>query len=206
MNPSSRLRLALALVAILAACGLPRTSHERQIERLRADIGSTPLDENAAERLSAEKAALDQLTVEITRRARNRENARLDWQAGECQRLRHLFDEVGAWEEAERHLTLALARDPQLTKARVSLGQLYLAGGFAHAPRAEQEFVRALEAAGGKPLPEARRGLFLAYYYQGRWAEAIAEADRYLAVSEQDVDVRKMRAMAEANLARKNRE
>jgi hypothetical protein len=192
---------AAALVLCLAsACRGPVA--DEKIEALRSAVGSQPLDENAAERLAQEKTAIDDLAAELGRRAERRKSARLDWQVGELERLRHLFDEPEAWELSERHLSLALARDPAFAPAHVSLGQLYLTGGFEFAPRAEREFVRALEAGAGRPMPEARKGLFLAYYYQARWADALAEADRYLAIRGDDTDVRKMRAMSETNLKR----
>lgn len=190
------------MMAALVVAGCGYGAEQQQLASLRAAVGSRPIAEGTAG-LGDEKAALEKLTTEISRKADRKSSARLDWMAGECQRLRQLFDEPGAWEEAERRLQLAIARDPNMAEAHVSLGQLYLVGGFELAPRAEAEFVRALEGAGDTPLPEAHRGLFLAYYYQGRWADALRASDRYLAAVKTDEDHRKMRAMAEANLARK---
>lgn len=187
-------------VLSLAACSQTPARNER-LEQLRSVIGADPLSEAAAARLAKEKAELDALASQLRARADKKENAHLDWQVGECQRLRHLFDAPGAWEEAERHLQLALARKPDMAATHLSLGQLYLTGGTDDAPRAERHLVRALENSHGDPLPQAHRGLFLAYYFQGEWKKAVDEADRFLAMAGDDADVRKMRAMAETNLA-----
>jgi len=191
---------AIALGLSVAACGRESADQQRRLDELRTAIGTQPLDETSAERLAPLEAQLDQLTTDLQKRAERKKNARLDWQLGECHRLRHLFDDLGAWEEAERRFSLALARDPRFALAHVSMGQLYLAGGFDFAPRAEKHFVQALENAGGAPMAEAHKGLFLAYYYQARWNDALQEADIYLKVVGQDEDVSKMRSMAATNL------
>ena len=194
---------ALAVLVSLAGCGRRAAEEQRGLEALRSAIGSTPLSEDSAKRLAPQKAELERLTTELEDRADRKETAKLDWQLGECQRLRHLFDEPGAWEQSERYFSLALARDPKFSAAHLGLGQLYLTGGFEWAPRAEREIVQAMEESAGHPSPEAARALFLATYYQGRWTEAVHEADRYLALVGKDDDVSKMRLMADANSKRK---
>ncbi len=197
----------LFLVALsLAVAGCSREAAEQQarLDALRAAIGSQPLDEARAQKLLPLEEDLDRLTDDLQKRAARKESAQVDWQLGECHRLRHLFDDPGAWEEAERRFSLALARDPKFALAHLSMGQLYLTGGFDYAPRAEKHFVQALENAGGAPMPEAHKGLFLAYYYQARWDEAIKESDIYLKIVGHDEDVDKMRSMAATNLGKKS--
>ena len=185
----------------MSACGgLSDDEAARRLTSLSRTIGSDALNETDAARLSEARAELEALTKELGSRRMRHDTARRDWLLGECHRLRHLFDEPGAWEESERLLTLAVTRDPKFTPAHVSLGQLYLTGGFDWAPRAERAFVHALEESGGTPLPAAQKGLFFAYYYQGRWADAVRQADRYLALEGADVDVAKMREMAHTNM------
>jgi tetratricopeptide (TPR) repeat protein len=196
---------ALAGILALSTAGCHRMSAEQQkrFDALRAAVGSQPLDDAAAGKLAAQKDDLDNLTSELQKLADKKESARIDWQIGDCHRMRHLFDEPGAWEESERRLSLALARNPAFAPAHQSLGQLYITGGFDYAPRAERQFVQALENAAGAAMPEAHKGLFLAYYYQGRWSESLTEADIYLKLVGNDADVQKMRLMAETNLRKK---
>lgn len=196
--------LAIFMVAgLTAGCGRRAAEEQRRLDALVAAIGSAPLSDEAARRLAPQKAELEALTAELETRADRKETARLDGQLGECERLRHLFDEPGAWEQSERYLSLALARDPKLSSAHLSLGQLYLTGGFEWAPRAEHEIIQAMEQSAGHPSPAAAKALFLAYYYQGRWKDAVQEADHYLGLVGRDDDVRQMRQMAEANSKRK---
>jgi hypothetical protein len=190
-------------VALVAACGRRAAEEQRRLEALASAIGSAPLSDDAARRLAPQKADLEAFTADLEQRAGRKETARLDWELGECQRLRHLFDEPGAWEQSERYLSLALARDPKFSAAHLSLGQLYLTGGFDWAPRAEREIVQAMEQSAGQPSPAAAKALFLAYYYQGRWKDAVQEADHYLGLVGHDDDVTQMRLMAEANGKRK---
>lgn len=203
-RPGRFTALAATLGFLIVACGREAAEQQKRLDDLRAAIGSAPLEEARAEKLAPQEEALDQLTADLQKRAERKESARVDWQIGECHRLRHLFDDPGAWEEAERRFSLALARDPKFAPAHVSMGQLYLTGGFDYAPRAEKHFVQALEIAAGAPMPEAHKGLFLAYYYQARWDEALKQADTYLKIVGHDDDVEKMRSMAATNLGKRS--
>ena len=200
-----RVWAGLLLMAVLAGCGPTPAEVDQHIDALRQAIGNNPLSTAAATTLAVQKKELDALTRDLENRRAGRDRARRDWQVGECQRLRHLFDEPDAWEKAERSLNLALARNPKYSPAHLSLGQLYLAGGLEMAPHAEHDFVRSLEESSGSTSLPAHKGLFLACYYQGRWADAVKEADKYLAAVGTDTDVKKMRDMAETNLNRENK-
>jgi tetratricopeptide (TPR) repeat protein len=206
VTPRGRaLLVVLAIGLISVGCRTPGDTIDPRLETLQKAIGTEPLDTDATDRLSDEKQALDTLTRDLEGRDPGKNQALLDWQVGECHRLRHLFDEQDAWEHAEQRLSLAIARDPKMGRAHLSLGQLYLTGGEEYASRAERAFVRALEESGDAPAAEAHKGLFLACYYQGRWAEAVKEADRYLAKAGPDTSISKMRDMAQTNLRQESR-
>jgi tetratricopeptide (TPR) repeat protein len=197
--------IVFGAILIVTGCGREPAAFDQRLAALQAAIGNEPLTADATDRLSDQKAELEALTDELEKKRPGKNPARRDWQIGECHRLRHLFDEQDAWEEAERRLSVAIARDPKMAAAHLSLGQLYLTGGAEFAARAERELTRALEEGDDVQKRQAHRGLFLACYYQGRWADAVEEADKYLAADTDDA-VKKMRDMAETNLKREKRE
>jgi tetratricopeptide (TPR) repeat protein len=76
------------------------------------------------------------------------------------------------------------------------LGVLYVNTSPEFVIAAEKEFVKALEAAKGKPQPSAHSGLCFAYYYQGKFKEAVEQADKYLALVPDDEALKQLRKIA----------
>jgi hypothetical protein len=89
----------------------------------------------------------------------------------------HNFDYPGAWEAAERDLKAVLNVKPAHEGALLELGLLYVGTSPELAPKAEVLFRAAQEAHGKETLEDAQRGLFFAYYYQGKMSDAVAKAE-----------------------------
>jgi tetratricopeptide (TPR) repeat protein len=151
------------------------------MERLRAlepAIGHYPADikDNAADvkaRYEALKGDLDKALVASP------DDEKLLAQRGYLQAMGHNADYAGAWEGATQDLTAALGKDPNDVFAILSLANLWVNSRPDLAGKAEMLYRAAQCNLGDKPLEEAQRGLFFAFYYQGKFQDADRQA-RYL--------------------------
>lgn len=193
----------LLMVMLLPACGWRDASHLREIDRELAEMRSTLSNSSKItqdESVDLEKRVAD-LNIRLIRLLDTHKNkADIEWRLGESYRLAHQMGLPEAWTESERHLQLAIAHDDENIRARCILGELYLQSGTDFTAKAEKQFRTALESAGTNPLPEAHKGLFYAYFYQGQFEQAVKQAEAYERWVPSDGDFQKVKALALTNL------
>ncbi len=115
---------------------------------------------------------------------------------GELYRLGHNLDVPGAGDRCVSTLERLISIDPSNVEAHLILGIFYTDAGPKWSGEGETELRKAIELAGTSPLPRAWRALVFAYYYQAKFAEAVAAADHYLMLEPEDSDLRKLRQLA----------
>lgn len=104
-------------------------------------------------------------------------DATLVYKRGRLQSMGHNLDKKDAWQGAEDDFLLALEIDPDNIKTLVELGLLYVNSEVTLAPKAEVYFSAAQELYGEEPHEGAQKGLLFCYYYQGRFSEAVTQAE-----------------------------
>lgn len=93
------------------------------------------------------------------------------------QSMGHNLDIRGAYEGAEKDYVSVLKRDPVYEPAILGLARMWVNSSPQKAPAAEGLF-RGLQCLHQDiPFEEAQRGLFFAFYYQGRIEEAKRQAE-----------------------------
>src|SRR5262249_52129096 len=142
--------------------------------------GYPPKIKDAAERRRV-KAQWDNTAKEFDATARKfPADPEVLWRAGELYRMGPKLDGKGGGGGAGRSLKTGLRLDARSIPAHVTLGMLYVNTNPSLAPAAEKEFKAAKAFVGDRPLPGAQIGLFFAYYYQGKFQDAVQEVDAYL--------------------------
>lgn len=168
-------RLLLVLWCCLAGANLALAADEMlaRIRALEPQIGAYPpnLPDEAAKRevtrrYEALKAELD------SRLHAHPDDLDARYQRGYLQTLGHNFDYPQAWQGATDDLKAVLQQDEEHVPALLRLGQLWVNSSPQLAPRAEMLFRAAQCIQGAKPLEDAQRGLFFAFYYQAKMREA----------------------------------
>ena len=92
---------------------------------------------------------------------------------GYLQSMGHNFDYPGAWQGATDDLKAVIRAKPDHIDAITTLGRLWVNSNPSLAPEAEKLFRDAQCRNGDKPVEDAQRGLFFAFYYQGKVREAL---------------------------------
>jgi len=184
----------------VAPQGAPKSSLDAvdaALAKLASHIdGYPPSFSDADEKKRVEKELDDLLTNLDKLQKQFPRDAEVERRFGNAYRMAHNLDREGAWPSSESHLKSALALDPSNIQAHLTLGSLYVNTDMKYAPAAEKEFREALRLSGDTPLPGAHIGLVFAYYYQGRFREAVAEADKYLVLRPDDSMMKQLREIA----------
>lgn len=107
---------------------------------------------------------------------KNPENVQLKFKRGHLQSLGHNADLPDAWKGAETDLLEVINLDPTHKGAFVSLAILYVNTDPSFALKAESLFKNAQEMSGQDYKEAIQRGLFFAYYYQGKLDKAHTQA------------------------------
>jgi hypothetical protein len=152
------------------------------MERLRAlepMIGHYPADIKGDKDAAEVKARYEALKGDLDKAlAQESGSEKLLAQRGYLQAMGHNADYAGAWDGATKE-TDALGKDPNDVFAILALANLWVNSRPDLAVRAEMLYRAAQCNLGDAPLEEAQRGLFFAFYYQGKFQEAWRQA-RYL--------------------------
>jgi tetratricopeptide (TPR) repeat protein len=139
----------------------------------------------------ATEAALKRLAAADPR------NAALQVRLGILYRYGHNLGVITAGAACIEHLERAIALDPDDAAAYLELGIFLTDAGSRFASFGEANLKKAIELTAPEPLPRAWRALAYAYYYQGRFTESAAAANRYLALNPSSQAVRRIKAAAE---------
>lgn len=175
MRVRKRFFAAILLASGGLACAGP--SFEDQIRALKPAIGHYPADFKDKQDEAAVKARYEALKRDLDKALKtHRGDERLLVQRGVLQAMGHNFDHANAWEGATNDLTAALKQDPDDVQAILALATLWVNSRPDLAGKAELLFRAAHCNLGDKPLEEAQRGLFFAFYYQGKFVDAWRQA------------------------------
>ena len=207
---------ALAVLLLASACARKFTPEQRQARLQSADRSIAvfrekltrypPVFAGGAEERRRTEQDMKQALADLRELEKaDPKDAETEWRLGELHRLANLLDFKDSWKEARSHLQRAAELKPDWPQPHVTLGLLYVNTSIDWAGDAEKEFKKALELAGGQPLPTAHSGLFFVYLHQNRLKEALAEADRYLALSPASADFKKARDAVERQLKTESR-
>ncbi|MBC7952881.1 MAG: hypothetical protein H7Z12_13820 [Rhodospirillaceae bacterium] len=121
------------------------------------------------------------------------------------QTMGHNLDLPGAFKGAEQDYAAILNENPQHERAILGLANMWVNSSPDYAPRAENLFRAAQCLHENVPLEEAQRGLFFAFYYQGRIEDAGRQAE-FLAAQWPNVQMyRKLDEMAASVLERQGK-
>lgn len=121
---------------------------------------------------------------------------------GRLQSMGHNFDYPGAWEGATHDLQAVLKAEPENVPALLTLAKLWVNSDPALAPEAEKKFRLAQCVTGAAPLEEAQRGMFFAFYYQGKIKEALQQANYLTATWPQTAQYAELAKMSQSVLKR----
>ena len=125
-------------------------------------------------------------------------SADVELRLGEVYRFGHNLDIPESGQLCVAHLERAISLQPDLIAAHLELGIFYTDAGIRWAPLGERSLRRAIQLSGATPLPRAWRALTLAYYYQGKFPDAVAAADEYLSLVPDDERFRQLRQLAKS--------
>jgi tetratricopeptide (TPR) repeat protein len=155
---------------------------DKKLERLNRVAGSYPPAVTKARERNQVVRECNEAARSLERElAKHPASWDIEWRLGECYRIGHNLDIRNAWKRSEAHLKKAISLRPEEARAYLILGMLYVNSDQSLAPEAEKLFKKALQLSGSQPMAAAHEGLVFAYYYQGRFTEALKEADEYLA-------------------------
>ncbi|MBI4680409.1 MAG: hypothetical protein HY753_04165 [Nitrospirae bacterium] len=114
------------------------------------------------------------------------ESANMELRFGHLYRYGHNLNIKETWDKSEMHFRKAISLSPDSIDAFIGLAVLYVNTSPDYAAKSEQLFKKAIELSKETiPLP-ALSGLYFSYYYQGKLAEAIEVADKYLQIKPDD--------------------
>lgn len=170
----------LSAAIVLVASGLARadSSFEPRLQALEPAIGHYPADIKDKADAAALKTRYEALKRDLDKAlAAHPGDEKLLTQRGRLQSMGHNFDYPRAWEGATRDLTAALRKASDDVDALLTLADLWVNSRPDLAGKAESLYRAAQCAAGDKPLEGAQRGLFFAFYYQGKVFDAWRQAD-----------------------------
>lgn len=174
--------LAIAIFALLVwitpyCVAEDLTGIEIQINQLSDNLGSFPAQfKNVQEQASvaakykAIKASLDKLLE------KNPNDEQLLFYRGKLQNMGHNADYKGAWQGATDDLLKLLKINPANVPALTLLANHWVNSEISFAAKAEKLYIAAQCYHGDEPLEEVQRGLFFAFYYQGKMQKAAKQA------------------------------
>jgi tetratricopeptide (TPR) repeat protein len=150
---------------------------DTQINALSNNLGGFPAQfKNDQEKASVTskyksiKASLDKLLE------KNPNDEQLLFYRGKLQNMGHNADYKGAWQGANDDLVKLLKINPSNVPALTLLANHWVNSEIGFASRAEKLYIAAQCYHGDEPLEEVQRGLFFAFYYQGKIQEAAKQA------------------------------
>lgn len=150
---------------------------DTQINQLADNLGGFPAQfKNAQEQASvaakykAIKASLDKLLE------KSPHDEQLLFYRGKLQNMGHNADYNGAWQGATDDLLKLLKINPANVPALTLLANHWVNSEISFSAKAENLYVAAQCYHGDEPLEEVQRGLFFAFYYQGKMQEAAKQA------------------------------
>jgi tetratricopeptide (TPR) repeat protein len=128
--------------------------------------------------------------------------AEVEWRLGQLYRFGYNLDVPGAGQQCVAHLERAISLKPDYVDAYLELGFFYTDASPRWAALGEKNLRKAIELSGSNPLPRGWWALYLAYYYQAKFADAVAAADEYLRLVPNDPKMRQLRDQAQRAVAR----
>lgn len=165
-----------SVLVFLTATSLS-ASIDEQITSLESVIGGFPpaieSEEHHAEVVEAYEIAKQELDVLLEK---NPGDESLLLKRGYLQSMGHNMDYPKAWEGSEADLKLLLSRNPSHVDATLELASLYVNSRPDLAPNAELLFRAAQCVSDPHPNEAAQRGLFFAFFYQGKIEAAYRQA------------------------------
>lgn len=207
--------LALLMAVLLVSCTVPRkatlTNPAGQPRLVNVDAMLAALRPTL--RGYPPRVSSDEEREEVTRQWTEAERELTDleqtfpddpeiqWRLGVLYRFGHNLDIPAAGQKCISHLERAISLRPDYVAAYVELGIFYTDSGPPWPAFGEKNLRKAIALSGSTPLPRAWRALVFACYYQGKFADAVAAADRYLQLVPDDEGVRALRGAARRAVA-----
>ena len=169
--------MIVLLVWLLPLPCLAMDDIEKKMEELSHTIGAYPPSINSQQEFLAIKEKYDAVKQLLDNKVNeNSHNLAVLLQRGNLQDMGHNADIPGAWEGAEKDFLTILHDDPKNTDAMTALGKLYINSDPRLAPKAQELFEKAQKLHGMVLLEDVQRGLYFAYYYQGKICQATKQA------------------------------
>ncbi|MBL8491362.1 MAG: hypothetical protein JNM82_11335 [Rhodocyclaceae bacterium] len=199
---SRLIRAFVTLCWVLASAHAAEPLMDR-IRSLEPAIGGHPPNIRTQDEFQSVKKRYEDLKSELDRLVAARPGDQdLLFMRGYLQSLGHNFDYPGAWQGSTDDLRSVLNANPAHVPALVELGRLWVNSNPALAPNAEMLFRGAQCHKGNEPLEEAQKGLFFAFYYQGKLREALRQSEYLVQTWPGNEQYRKLNELTRAALAR----
>lgn len=203
MRAMSKLFLALAVVFFSAATGLAAEPLMDRIRGLEPIIGAHPPNIRSKEEFEVVKKRYDDLKLELDGLiTASPIDQNLLFMRGYLQSMGHNFDYPGAWQGSTDDLKSVLNANPAHIPAILELAKLWVNSNPALAPNAEELFRGAQCYKGNEPIEEAQKGLFFAFYYQGKMKEALRQSEYLKQTWPENGQYRQFNEMTRAALSR----
>lgn len=175
------LRVFSLAIALCCGCIAPVYAVDSLVDRIQAlepIIGAHPPNIASKKEWQAVNKRYRALKTELDQQlAASPLDLNTRFLRGRLQSMGHNFDYPGAWEGATNDLQAVLKAEPENVPALLTLAKLWVNSDPALAPEAEKKFRQAQCVVGQAPIEEAQRGLFFAFYYQGKIKEALQQAN-----------------------------
>lgn len=203
MRVMPKLLLALAIIFFGIATNCAAEPLMDRIRGLEPIIGVHPPNIRSREEFEAVKKRYDDLKSELDGLVTaSPKDQNLLFMRGYLQSMGHNFDYPGAWQGSTDDLKAVLNANPSHIPAILELAKLWVNSNPALAPNAEKLFRGAQCYKGNEPLEEAQKGLFFAFYYQGKMKEALMQSEYLKQTWPQNEQYRRFNEMTHAVLSR----
>jgi len=174
-----------------------------RVKSLEPIIGSRPTKIKNVEELKNKYIGLKAELDSLLSKSPNDQN--LLFMRGHLQKMGHNFGYSGAWQGASADLRLLLKLNPNNVPALIELAGLWLDYPDM-APEAEKLYRTAQCKYGSQPLEEAQRGLFFAFYYQGKFIKAFRQSGYLKKTWSQDAQYQRINDIAHGVIVKNNLE
>jgi hypothetical protein len=169
---------AVAVIAIASISpAFPQDSLESKVQSFEPYIGGFPPNFQNDAQKSQITAEYERTKSELDDALKiNPNSAKLLFLRGTLQSMGHNMDIPNSWQGSTDDFRKILDKNPNNINALMGLASLWVNSRPELAPNAEKLFKAAQCIQGKEPIEPAQRGIFFAYYYQGKMNEAYNQA------------------------------
>ncbi len=161
--------IVCCVIALLLSMNCFAVEVDQSISELEKYIGGYPPNIDSETTKKHVVSLYESTKAELDKQlAKQPKSEALLFQRGNLQSMGHNMDYQDAWKGAEADLKLLLTLNPNHIAGVLELGNMYVNTGPEYSEKAMNLFIAAQCLSGSEPNEVAQRGLFFAFYYQGK--------------------------------------